>query len=251
MNYLKDSGLYDLVQVFNLAILPGTAFRQEAEQLGLQFQPVPPYYVLNTPTLELADFYQLMAEAQEIFETEFDALPEPMIPELEDCQWSSSSQGLCETWRIDFDSLDWETRSLPPPAQRTQAFTLWFQGNALSQRRTEVAETIATCLSDNPHSTLQIVLEPRSRAAEITPEFLDDLLRVCYRTNSYLDRYYSMAPGRRKGAKRLVLLLSWSVRDSLGIEWIDSRGEYADIVWRDAHTDEVAMAEFEYVMECR
>lgn len=264
MHYLKDCGLYDLVQVFNLAILPGTAFRQEAEQLGLQFQPVPPYYVLNTPTLQLADFYQLMAEAQEIFETEFDPLPEPMIPELDGDESTPNELGLYETWRTDFDTLadasagdsgmtgqgsgSNSTPPLPPPAQRTQAFTLWFQGNSLSQQRTAVTATIAACLNDNPHSTLQIVLEPREHAAEITPEFLDDLLRVCYQTNSYLDRFYSMAPGRRKGAKRLVLLLSWSVRDNLGIDWIDSRGEYADIVWSDANAEEVAMAEFEYVL---
>ena len=295
MHYLKDSGLYDLVQVFNLAILPGTAFRQEAEQLGLQFQAVPPYYVLRTPTLELSDFYQLMAEAQEIFETEFDALPEPMMPDVQlnessvaqapspspsaplprvqgrgepQASWEpfalsdhgdlvarreprppGRASSLCDIWRIDFDHPDWNTRPLPAPDLRTQAFTLWFQGNGLSQHLADVSETIAKCLHDNPHSTLQIILEPRGHAAEITPDFLDDLLRVCYRTNSYLDRYYSMAPGRRKGAKRLVLLLSWSVRDDLGIEWIDSRGEYADIVWHDTHSAEADMAEFEYVLE--
>ncbi|MES2792049.1 MAG: radical SAM protein [Planctomycetota bacterium] len=251
MRYLRDSGLYDLVQVFNLAILPGTAFRQEAEQLGLKFQPVPPYYVLKTPTLEISDFYELMAEAQEIFETEFDPLPEPVIPELEDCGLlvsDSDGTAVCKSWRVDFDHADWPLQSLPSPAERTQAFTLWFQGRCLVQHQSEVLETVATCLQDNPHSTLQIILEPRAGAIEITPEFLDDLLQVCFRTTSYLDRFYSMAPGRRKGAKRLVLLLSWAVRDVLGTEWIDSRGEYADIVWCDADDAEAEMAEFEYVL---
>lgn len=250
MRYLRDSNLYDLVQVFNLAILPGTAFRQEAEQLGLKFQPVPPYYVLQTPTLGISDFYELMAEAQEIFETEFDPLPEPVIPELDDCGLLAGEDGLtlCRTWRIDFDRGTWDDESFPQPAERTQAFTLWFQGNSLAHHQSDVCDTIATCLSDNPHSTLQIILEPRAAATEITPEFLDDLLKICFRTTSYLDRFYSMAPGRRKGAKRLVLLLSWSVRDLLGTEWIDSRGEYADIVWRDADDSEAEMAEFEYVL---
>ena len=251
MRYLRDSNLYDLVQVFNLAILPGTAFRQEAEQLGLKFQPVPPYYVLQTPTLGISDFYELMAEAQEIFETEFDPLPEPMIPEIDDsgsCVTEVAGLTLYNTWRIDFERASWPDEKLPRPAQRTQAFILWFQGNRLTGHQSEIFETIATCLQDNPHSTLQIILEPRAGAMEITPEFLDDLLQVCFRTTSYLDRFYSMAPGRRKGAKRLVLLLSWSVRDALGTEWIDSRGEYADIVWRDADDSEAEMAEFEYVL---
>ncbi|MDB5334871.1 MAG: radical protein [Planctomycetaceae bacterium] len=251
MKYLRDSGLYDLVQVFNLAILPGTAFRQEAEQLGLKFQPVPPYYVLKTPTLEMTDFYELMAEAQEIFETEFDPLPEPVIPEVDDCGLLADGpdgQSLCKTWRMDFDRSAELDLVLPAPGQRTQAFTLWFQGHSLPQHQSDVMETIATCLLDNPHSTLQIILEPRAATVEVTPEFLDDLLQVCFRTTSYLDRFYSMAPGRRKGAKRLVLLLSWSVRDVLGTEWIDSRGEYADIVWRDAEDADAEMAEFEYVL---
>ena len=53
IDYLRDSGAYSEMQVFNLAILPGTEFRQEARQLGLRFQPWPPYYVLGTPTLGL------------------------------------------------------------------------------------------------------------------------------------------------------------------------------------------------------
>ena len=250
MHYLRDSGLYDLVQVFNLAILPGTAFRQEAEQLGLKFQPVPPYYVLSTPTLETTDFYELMAEAQEIFETEFDPLPEPVIPDADTLSWNQvPGQEVCSTWRVDFDEVDWAAAAIPAAGLRTQAFTLWFQGEQLSRHHSDVVELIATCLRDNPHSTLQILLEPRGRAADITTDFLDDLLRVSYRTTSYLDRFYSMAPGRRKGAKRLVLLLSWTVREALGTDWIDSRGEYADIVWRDAAGEDFEMAEFEYVLE--
>ena len=34
IDYIHHSGLYSQVQVFNLAILPGTSFRQEAAQLG-------------------------------------------------------------------------------------------------------------------------------------------------------------------------------------------------------------------------
>jgi len=55
LHYLRDEGLYSDIQVFHLAVLPGTAFRQEAAGLGLRFQPRPPYYVLQTPTLEAAD----------------------------------------------------------------------------------------------------------------------------------------------------------------------------------------------------
>ncbi len=77
--YLASSKLFTSTQVFNLAILPGTAFRQEAEQLGLKFQPRPPYYVYETPTLDTSDLYMLMEEAQNVFDSEWDPFPEPTL----------------------------------------------------------------------------------------------------------------------------------------------------------------------------
>ena len=41
IEYVRNSGLYTQVQVFNLAVLPGTSFRQEAEQLGLRLSGPP------------------------------------------------------------------------------------------------------------------------------------------------------------------------------------------------------------------
>ncbi len=108
LHYMRDSDLYDEVQVFNLAVLPGTAFRHEALELGLEYQPRPPYYVLKTPTLDLADLYSLMEEAEELFDTEFDPLPAPHVPtgEMErmpsnDSGWrgqSGTSQDMHDSW---------------------------------------------------------------------------------------------------------------------------------------------------------
>ena len=79
IDFLHGRRLYSEVQVFNLSILPGTAFRQEAGQLGLTYQPWPPYYVLRTPTLGVEQMCRLMDEAQEAFGTEFDPLPPPRL----------------------------------------------------------------------------------------------------------------------------------------------------------------------------
>ena len=83
IDFLLRTGAYTETQVFNLSILPGTAFRREAEQLGLRYQPWPPYYVLQTPTLDMEDIYRLMEEAQEAFGVEFDALPPPRLDSLD------------------------------------------------------------------------------------------------------------------------------------------------------------------------
>ena len=42
-------------------------------------QPRPPYYALRTPTLDRADLYGLMHEAQELFAVEFDTQPPPVL----------------------------------------------------------------------------------------------------------------------------------------------------------------------------
>src|SRR5205823_2511637 len=110
---LHDNGLGDDVQVFNLAVLPGTAFRQEAAELGLVYQPRPPYYVLKTPTLGRTDLYGLMQEAQDLFDIEFDAQPPPVL------DFADADRD--RVWRVD---LDRPVRPEPPPAgQRAQAFT--------------------------------------------------------------------------------------------------------------------------------
>ena len=108
LHYLHDNGFND-VQVFNLAVLPGTAFRQEAAQLGLKYQPRPPYYVLSTPTLGREDLYGLMQEAQDLFEIEFDAQPRPVL------DFAEGRRG-GRVWRVDLDAPE-----RPPRRRRRRA----------------------------------------------------------------------------------------------------------------------------------
>ncbi len=226
MHFLRDTGLYSSVQVFNLAILPGTAFRQEAEMHGLQFQQRPPYYVLKTPTIDLATMYVLMEEAEEIFDTEFDALPSPA--ERREPNVASRYLNFFE-YAADLDDL---TRDpLPPPAQRSGAFELRLQSADFRRHRDEACRLIRQLLDDNPHSTLRIVLEPTADPACLTMSFLQAIRTACLKEPSYLDRFYSMQLGRPKGAKHIVIRLPWSARESAGLDWIDDVGQFAAIVW--------------------
>ena len=84
LEYLDRVRPFTELQVFNFSILPGTAFRQTAGDLGLEYQPRPPYYVLKTPTLDLEDLYGLMEEAQDVFGIVFDALPPPEVDGMRD-----------------------------------------------------------------------------------------------------------------------------------------------------------------------
>ena len=107
IDFLLRTGAYSETQVFNLSILPGTAFRREAEQLGLRYQPWPPYYVLQTPTLGMEDIYRLMEEAQEAFGVEFDALPPPRL------DLARSAERLARRFGCDGRGRDKETEERP------------------------------------------------------------------------------------------------------------------------------------------
>ncbi len=227
MRYLKSEKLYSDMQVFTLSILPGTAFRMEAEQLGLRFQSRPPYYVLSTPTLKTEDLYKLMDDAREIFELEFDAQPRPVL------DFDPEEQGT-RVWHIDLD-CDPDRNC---PTGHNQALTLWFHASQWMPHQERIAQHLRRVLAANPFTTLQIVLEPSDTCMSTWPTSdlsipsLQELAAVCQESSSYLDRYYGMQPGRAIGAKRLILLLPAESRGNFPEDWLDEAGECATVVWR-------------------
>jgi radical SAM superfamily enzyme YgiQ (UPF0313 family) len=224
LHYLKDNGFTD-VQVFNLAVLPGTAFRQEAAQLSLKHQPRPPYYVLSTPTLGREDLYGLMQEAQDLFEIEFDAQPPPVLDFAEEELW--------RVWRVDLDAAGRSPG--PPPEARAQAFTLWLRSAHFDHTMPEAAAMVRRVLADNPFTTLQVVLESPDLAAvrdQLQPRRLEALVAACQETPTYLDKFYALQPGALNGAKRLILLLPAALRPQVGTEWLEDAAARATVVWR-------------------
>jgi radical SAM superfamily enzyme YgiQ (UPF0313 family) len=226
LHWLRERELCSELQVFNLAVLPGTAFREEAAALGLRYQPRPPYYVLQTPTLRRTDLFGLVQEAQELFAVEFDALPPPVL---------DFPAGDTEfVWRVD---LDWPATSPPAPERRAQTFTLWLRSAHLGRQREAAAGHVRRLLADNPFTTLQIVLEPT--AAEpgelvrtLPPDLAEGLLAVGQESPTYLDKFYALQPGRPAGAKRVVVVLPLTLRDAVDPGWLEELGATASVVWR-------------------
>jgi hypothetical protein len=212
--------------VFNLAVLPGTAFRHEAAELGLHYQPRPPYYVLRTPTLDRAALFGLMREAQDVFEVEFDAESPPVL------EFGADDRD--RVWRVEIDA----ERTVPPaPTTRAQAFTLWLRSANLLRHRAVIGGLIREVLAENPFTTLQIVLEPtgsvndRAVSDALDPAFLNALLAACLETPTYLDKFYAILPGRTIGAKRLVVLLPLERRSASDPDRVAEAGAFASVVW--------------------
>lgn len=229
MDYLVETGLYSSVQVFNLAILPGTAFRQEAQELGLQHQDRPPYYVWKTPALDNVQMYDLMVEAQEKFDIQFDPMPPPTLafPDY-------SELGLVAQARFDLERTAAPAEALPPAAVRSQTFLLWFAAETWQGRAAGIEQAVRRCLEENPFTTLQVVLEPAGDPRGITPELLEGILRVCFAKPTYLDKFYAVLPnpGRPLGAKRVVLVFPAGQREGLDPDWLSELGDFATILWR-------------------
>jgi radical SAM superfamily enzyme YgiQ (UPF0313 family) len=204
MHYLRDNDLYSDVQVFNLAVLPGTAFRHEAAELGLRFQPRPPYYVTRTPSLSTEDLFGLLAEAQKVFETDFDAPPPPLLDGL-------PADGV---WLIDLDR-----GAGPPPDLPHQAFTVWFRARDLDRHRTEITVAVQRVLGDNPFTTLQVVLEPLAKLPSAA--LFEAVTAACQERPTFLDKFYSLQPGGLRGAKRLVVTLPAELSERAGEDWIE------------------------------
>lgn len=237
-SYIHENGLCDEVQVFNLSILPGTAFRQEAAALGLEFQARPPYYVLKTPTIDLADLYLLMDEAEELFDTEFDPLPAPRFPDIGSPRDESGGSRLQSSCRLDLDR-DSGPAALPNPREQAQAFTLWLRARDFRVHENAVQRPAERVVTENPHSTLQLVLEPEA-AGSVSLALLAELKRTCYRRTTYLDRFYSILPGPMKGSKRLVLLLSEDEAERLNESEVDAIAEFATIVSRQCRSSSLS-----------
>lgn len=229
MNYLRESGIYSDVQVFNLAILPGTAFRQEAGELGLIHQPRPPYYVRRTPTLRQEDLFDLMREAADVFEMEWDPLPEPILPARAGLYLPGHDRLMRNHALIDFSRAA-EPEMLPPASERSQACTLWFRSFDFGQDVRRACRWIVQLLGETPFTTLQVVLEPAGNPQSITEEVLSELWGACQSKPSYLDRYYALQPGRPIGAKRIVVLLP-DGSDDHDTEWQQTIEEQATVVF--------------------
>ncbi len=150
------------------------------------------------------------------------SIPEPTL------EFSESQAGpAVKCFKLDLDETD--NVQLPAPADCAQAMCVWFKADDLSRHKRTIHHTLESLLIANPHSTLQVVLEPTGDPHSLQPEFVEDVLAVCYRQPNYLDRYYSLNPQGMLGSKRVVIKLADKV-DEVDEDWADSMLDSATLV---------------------
>ncbi len=253
-------------QLFQLSVLPGTSFRENAGRLGLQYQVRPPYYVLQTPSLNLEQIVSLSIDAEEALGTSFDAPPEPepfwLEPELLadacDGKRASISTGgysslsgaenlaprIAERGvKINLDESDYE---MPAAERRAVNFTLHLLSSDFSRDAGTVCELVADCLKANPHSSLQVLLEPTGDPRSLNAELTHDILSLYCNVNTYLNRYYSVQPYGGAGAARTYVLLTSSARERMNERKLEGLRETAAIVWLDGELSDEDAANGDY-----
>jgi hypothetical protein len=126
--------------------------------------------------------------------------------------------------------------ALPPAAERSQAFDLRLRSDNFDRDRAATEAIVAQLLEENPFTTLQLILEPTAEPTSyprrLSPATIESLLSICFRKPTYLDRFYSVLPGRPKGAKRLIVALPARQRSAIDLRWTCQIGDLATIAWR-------------------
>lgn len=226
IEYLASAGLYSEPQVFRLSVLPGTEFRRRSAELGLDYQPRPPYHVLKTPHLEAEEIQQLMAEAEAAFQTEFDPWP---IANAEISPEKLQAGG--SVWRIDLD----RPPEVPSAESVQIAHVLWITARNFAGRSNEIVPWIRAVLGQNPYSTLWIVLDVSEAETFPTKDDILHLVQCCFDfPRGYWDWHLALHPRPGKiGAKRLVIYSEKPLRPGLR-RWRSAIGPVADVVERSA-----------------
>lgn len=214
--FLVDRGLCDIAQVFRLSILPGTAFRHEAEQLGLRFQARPPYSVLSTPALSEDDIAMLLAEAEQVFDCTFDPLPSAWF--------ETPALPAALTGRM---VIDLDTNSAPAEMPASSfVFALQFRARDPFAHRERIVATVRNLLVRDPFTTLLVVIETGS---EFPLDLLDELRDAMDpAVDVYLDRHHEAHTGSAGAARRLAVLLPRE--QAFDADWLEALSSEVELV---------------------
>lgn len=185
LEWLKRTGAHSVVHPFVLSVLPGTDFRAEAENLGINFDPRPPYYVISTRTFAEANFKAALLECENTFDMELDYIPPPsMVDQGSHIVTDLDRTPYVSKWIVNLGTSRWRDLLSQVVRKATDPFTFWFKG-ALDE--TSMVFLMRQFADANPHACVHVALE-----LEDLPDlrFFDRALQAAAQPNHYLNRAY-------------------------------------------------------------
>jgi radical SAM superfamily enzyme YgiQ (UPF0313 family) len=184
LDWLKQTQAYSVVHPFVLSVLPGTDFRRSAQELGLKYEPRPPYYVRSTLTFPEHEFRPAMLECERVFDMEMDYIAPPvMVDSGPDVTHWDQAQYVSK-WIVNLDRPDWANALASVAAKATDPFSLWLRGAFDENAILHILDKVA---SINPHTCLHVILELNG-IPQIA--FLDKALQIAAFPGHYLNRSY-------------------------------------------------------------
>lgn len=234
VDFLEKHQLGDCAQVFALYVLPGTAMRESAERDGLVFEREPPYRIIRTATMSEDDIATSLATAEERLGRRLDERPRPHLVSHE------KPVEPRDVFHLAPETATAQQRDAAA-APGAQHCALWFEGEDLFSRRSDVMSAIDARLAVDPYATLDVVLAPR----DVFPLELLDLVRArldrataCYATRNLRHRGV-------EHSQRVTVVLGEGVE--LPEDWVQAVMEQAP-VFRDqslrvaaAHAEELGV----------
>lgn len=167
------------IQLFPLALLPGTALRERAEEEGIHHFLLPPYTVFSTPTMNAEEIHKAFLLFEEATGHELDPLGNPSLTG----PFTGGENAVCLTGaRLNAAgslSPEWpENLAKRAGANFTFLISGWREG---------LAEELGRFAGILPHTALTVVLEDADKK---TPERVKEL-RKAVAPEPYLRRHYS------------------------------------------------------------
>lgn len=166
LRFVSGLGLQKGLEIYPLAVLPGTELRKSADSIGLSHMFKPPYWVLETPTLQQEEIFAALAEAEDLLGIEYFR---PIPP-----RFSSPS----ETWTGFADLGDplWLRALRKEPERIASDLTILIPGSMIGKEPfvRDLEALGRLLLEKNPFNLFKLVVEedrgPLAAAAERVQE---------------------------------------------------------------------------------
>jgi radical SAM superfamily enzyme YgiQ (UPF0313 family) len=201
IKFLKDNDLGEFAQVFALSLLPGTEMRNTADQFAIEFEPAPPYRLIQTDRIRRDDIKELLDEAEELLDRRLDEYPRPHLVDDEplfatfrhmlDHNSSGYIDHLAELlpmipdrFEIDLDQDTPDLSALYYPSTRHTA--IWVHVAKLENHLGDIQTIFQTRLKIDPYATVDLLLVPKQDFDLGCIDFLEYMLEQA--PPSYLSR---------------------------------------------------------------
>jgi hypothetical protein len=183
MEWVRENGLDDDIQVFHLQLLPGTELREKEAEHGYARLGRPPYYATRSRWLDEAAIRRLAQRAEETFGVEFDPPARPLLGEALAPDASAGNDPYWTHLRLENATLEGARALASRLAPRAaSAITVEVAGDPAPARA--FLEEVARA---NPHGSVDIIIDVSERTT------LDDLAAIkdaAARPEPYLNSWY-------------------------------------------------------------